>query len=162
MPASTIGLTLKAGFPGTVSALPDDVVRTFQVNTGASIKIGQPVALVNVPGANPKIKPAGADGKTLGVALRGIRTPTGLNYTQLGAVVPEGEFVDVLLRGNCSVKLDSGTPVAEAAVNYDTATGNFTAAEVAGTVVASDNIVFATGMKDADGVTEITVKTRAI
>lgn len=162
MPASTIGLNLKGGFPGTVSALPDDIVRTFQVKADTSVKVGQPVELHNVSGANPQIKPAAEH--TLGIVLRGVRTPTGLSYTQFGAEIPAGEFVDVLLRGNCSVKIDSGTPVAGAVVNFDTATGNFTAAAVVdeGTVVASENIVFASAVKDTDGMVEVTVKTRAI
>jgi len=160
MPASTIGLNLKQGFPGTVSALPDDVVRTFQV--AEEVKIGQPVELVNVAGANPKIKPATSSGDTLGVAVRGVRTPTGLSYIQSNAAIPAGDFVDVLLRGNISVKIDGGTPVAGAAAHYDTATGNFTAAAVAGTVYASSNMVFATASVDSDNMTDITVLTRAI
>lgn len=160
MPASTIGLNLKQGFPGTVSALPDDVVRTFQVS--AAVKVGQPVELDNVAGGNPKVKPSAT--KTLGIVLRGVRTPTGLVYDQATAEIPADAFVDVLLRGNASVVIDGGTPVAGAFANFDTATGNFTAAAVEddGTVVASDNIVFATASVDTNKVTEVTVRTRAI
>lgn len=159
MPASVIGLNLKQGFPGTVSALPDDVIRTFQVS--AAVKIGQPVELVNVAGSNPKVQPA-TTASTLGIVVRGVRTPTGLSWTQEDAEIPAGAFVDVLLRGNMSVAIDSGTPVAGAFANFDKATGNFTAAAVAGTVVASNNIVFATAAVDANKVTEVTVRTRAI
>lgn len=159
MPASTIGLNLKQGFPGTVSALPDDVVRTFQL--AKAVKVGQPVELVNVAGANPKVQPA-TTANTLGIVVRGVRTPTGLSWDQGSAEIPVGSFVDVLLRGNMSVAIDSGTPVAGASANFDTATGNFTAAAVAGTVVASNNIVFSTASVDTNKVTEVTVRTRAI
>lgn len=159
MPASTIGLNLKQGFPGTVSALPDDVVRTFQL--AKAVKVGQPIELVNVEGANPKVQPA-TTANTLGIVVRGVRTPTGLSWDQGSAEIPVGSFVDVLLRGNMSVAIDRGTPVAGASANFDTATGNFTAAAVEGTVVASNNIVFATAAVDANKVTEVTVLTRAI
>lgn len=161
MPASVIGLNLKQGFPGTVSALPDDVIRTFQVS--AAVKVGQPVELVNVAGANPKVKPA-TTAATLGIVVRGVRTPTGLSWVQSDAEIPVDSFVDVLLRGNMSVVIDGGTPVAGAFANFDTATGNFTAEAVGGegTVVASDNIVFSTAVVDTNKVTEVTVRTRAI
>lgn len=159
MPASTIGLNLKQGFPGTVSALPDDVVRTFQL--AKAVKVGQPVELVNVAGANPKVQPA-TTASVLGIVVRGVRTPTGLSWDQGSAEIPVGSFVDVLLRGNMSIMIDSGTPVAGAFANFDTATGNFTAAAVGGTVVASNNIVFSTASVDANKVTEVTVRTRAI
>lgn len=159
MPASTIGLNLKQGFPGTVSALPDDVVRTFQL--AKAVKVGQPVELVNVAGANPKVQPA-TTASTLGIVVRGVRTPTGLSWDQGSAEIPVGSFVDVLLRGNMSIMIDGGTPVAGAFANFDTATGNFTAAAVGGTVVASNNIVFSTASVDTNKVTEVTVRTRAI
>lgn len=161
MPASTIGLNLNQGFPGTVSALPDDVVRTFQL--AKAVKVGQPVELVNVAGANPKVQPA-TTASTLGIVVRGVRTPTGLSWDQGSAEIPIGAFVDVLLRGNMSIVIDGGTPVAGAFANFDTATGNFTAAAVTeeGTVVASNNIVFSTASVDTNKVTEVTVRTRAI
>ena len=159
MPASTIGLNLKQGFPGTVSALTDEVVRTFQL--AKAVKVGQPVELVNVAGANPKVQPA-TTASTLGIVVRGVRTPTGLSWDQGSAEIPVGSFVDVLLRGNMSIMIDGGTPVAGAFANFDTATGNFTAAAVGGTVVASNNIVFSTASVDTNKVTEVTVRTRAI
>lgn len=160
MPASTIGLNLNQGFPGTVSALPDDVVRTFQL--AKAVKVGQPVELVDVAGANPKVQPA-TKPSTLGIVVRGVRTPTGLSWDQGSAEIPIGAFVDVLLRGNMSIVIDGGTPVAGAFATFDTATGNFTAAVTEkGTVVASNNIVFSTASVDTNKVTEVTVRTRAI
>ena len=77
---------------------------------------------------------------------------------------------DVMVRGNCTVKCQRGTPKSGAAVYvrvkanatyHDAVVGGLEATADDEKTVQVTNIEWTTGVMDANGMTEITIKTRA-
>lgn len=181
MTGSVIQETMNFGYPGSYARTPDDIVMNKPVNSGSdNIVFGTAVVL---NGDNTYSK----GGATLtadnfaGIAVREVKQ--GIIYSTYGVIDEQGAYkandsCDVLLRGNTVIKLGAGqtdhaAPTAGGQVYFRIAVdstnapnalvGDFEVASVVeedATVVALPNVVFTTGEVDANGVIEVTLKTR--
>lgn len=169
MPGKTIGIMMGVGYPGTQSRSADAIVQA-RVADGP-IAFGQAVKLTN---ANKwKVVATGDTAAAVaGVAVREVVQANTYN-PQSNPDYLDGSLCDVMVRGNCVVKCQRGTPTAGGAVYVritdnsatypGTVVGGFEAeadAIAANTILVS-NIEWTTGVVDADGNAEITIKTRA-
>lgn len=166
MAGKVIGISMNAGWPGTQSRTADAIIQN-RIAAG-TIKFGQAVALTN----QNKWRLVATGDQAADVAGIAVR-----NVVQANTFDPQSnpDYVandpcDVLTRGNITVKCQRGTPVAGAAVYVRiTANASYPNAVVGGFEASSDstnsvqvsNIEWTTGVVDANGCTEVTVKTRA-
>lgn len=166
MPGRTIGISMNVGYPGTQSRQADAIIQN-RVADGA-IAFGLAVKLTD---AN-KWKQIGAgdtDAMVAGIAVREVVQANVYN-PQSNPDYLDGTPADVMVRGNCIVKCQKGTPKAGDAVYVRIAAddahpeylvGGFeTAADGAKTVQVT-NIEWTTGVIDSNLACEVTVKTRA-
>ena len=166
MPGKTIGIKMNVGYPGTQSRSADAIVQARVANT--NIKFGEAVILTeDNKWASVTSSSVGTD--IAGVAVREVVQCNTFD-PQSNPDFMQGAIADVMVRGNCTVKCQRGTPKAGAAVyvrikensSYASAVvGGFEAADDTGNVVQVSNIEWTTGVTDSDGNTEITIKTRA-
>jgi len=160
MPGKAIGIALDLGYPGSFSRNGDFVASTRPVaqNATEQIEFGDLVAL-NPDNTVSKL-PTGETNanKILGVAVREVK-----QFSAVGQAVGhyrKGEPCDVLERGTVAVLCTAGTPVAGGKVYFNPGTRVITA-ESAGNVEIPF-MSFTTGKKDANGIVEVTIKTRNI
>lgn len=166
MPGRTIGISMNVGYPGTQSRQADAIIQN-RVADGA-IAFGLAVKLTD---AN-KWKQIGAGDTAAMVAGIAVREVVQANVynPQSNPDYLDGTPADVMVRGNCIVKCQKGTPKAGDAVYVRIAAdeahpeylvGGFeTAADGAKTVQVT-NIEWTTGVIDSNLACEVTVKTRA-
>ena len=181
MTGSVIQLTMNFGYPGSYSRMPDDIVMNKPVKSdSANIVFGTAVIL----NADNTYSAGGASltaDNFAGIAVREVKQ--GIEYSTYGVIDEQGAYraydpCDVLLRGCTVVKMGAGqtdhaAPTAGGQVFYRIAldttnapnakVGDFEVAstvEEDATVVALPNVVFTTGEVDANGVIEVTLKTR--
>lgn len=180
MTGSVIQLAMNFGYPGSYSRMPDDIVMAKPVNsTSEDIPFGSAVIL----NSDNTYKVADATltvDNFAGIAVREVKQ--GLMYSTAGVIDEQGVYqaydpCDVLLRGCTVVKMGAGKTGAAAptaggkvavriALDSDNApnalVGDFEVApaEEDANLVTLPNVVFTTGEKDANGVIEVTVKTR--
>lgn len=166
MPGRVIGTSMLMGWAGTQSRSADAIIQ----NRIASAPIAFGTA-VKVTGKNQWAPVATGDTEEViaGVAVREViqaNTYDPQSNPDYVANVP----CDVMVRGNCIVKCQRGTPVAGTAVYVRiTANGSYEDAIVGGFEAEADdantiqvtNIEWTTGVVDSNGCTEITIKTRA-
>lgn len=166
MPGKTIGIMMNAGYAGTQSRTADAIIQN-RIAEGA-IAFGQAVVLT----ATNKWKLV-ATGTTAaqvaGIAVREVVQANMFN-PQSNPDYLDGTPCDVMVRGNCTVKCQRGTPVSGTAVYVritkngtypDAVVGGFEATADGANTIQVDNIEWTTGVMDANNMTEVTVKTRA-
>ena len=168
MTGSVIQLSMNFGYPGSYARMPDDIVVNKPVKTGtADIPFGYAVML-NTDNTFQKGDANLTAANFAGIAVREVRQALVLNADQ--GVYAAKTPCDVLARGNTVIKLARGTPAAGAAVLFriaadaevsGSAVGDFEAGSAtANKTIALTNMVFTTGEVDANGVVEVSIKSR--
>ena len=166
MPGRVIGTSLNIGYPGTPSRSADSIIQNRIAD--AVIAFGQAVILKRTN------KWSTVTDSTVAADIAGIAVR---EVVQANTFDPQSnpDYVanapcDVMVRGNCTVKCQRGTPTAGAAVyvrikansTYQTAVvGGFEASADGSNTIQVPNIEWTTGSVDANGVAEVTIKTRA-
>lgn len=166
MPGRVIGTSLNIGYPGTPSRSADSIIQNRIAD--AVIAFGQAVILKSTN------RWASVTDTTVAADIAGIAVR---EVVQANTFDPQSnpDYVanapcDVMVRGNCTVKCQRGTPAAGAAVyvrvkannSYSNAVvGGFEASADSTNTIQVPNIEWTTGSVDANGVAEVTIKTRA-
>lgn len=166
MPGKTIGIMMNAGYAGTQSRTADAIIQN-RIADGA-IAFGQAVVLT----ADNKWKLVGTGttaAQVAGIAVREVVQANTFN-PQSNPDYLDATPCDVMVRGNCTVKCQRGTPASGSAVyvritkndtHPDAVVGGFEATADGANTIQVDNIEWTTGVMDANNMTEVTVKTRA-
>lgn len=166
MPGKTIGIMMNAGYAGTQSRTADAIIQN-RIAEGA-IAFGQAVVLT----ADNKWKLVGTGttaAQVAGIAVREVVQANTFN-PQSNPDYLYAAPCDVMVRGNCTVKCQRGTPASGSAVYVritkndtypDAVVGGFEATADGANTIQVDNIEWTTGVMDANNMTEVTVKTRA-
>ncbi|HWQ41314.1 MAG TPA: hypothetical protein VN456_04685 [Desulfosporosinus sp.] len=168
MPIGTIGISMNYGYPGSFARNGDCIIMNRMVKKTDTVgpSFGDPVVL-NTDNTYSKFGAAGTFALFAGIAIREAKQAS--TYAATGGVYEPGTPCDVLQRGNISVVCNVGTPIAGGAVYVRiTANGAIPAGIVGGLEAAADgantialtNCEWATGLKDANGVTELCIKNR--
>ena len=166
MPGRVIGTSFNIGYPGTPSRSADSIIQNRIAD--AVIAFGHAVILKSTN------KWSTVTDSTVAADIAGIAVR---EVVQANTFDPQSnpDYVanapcDVMVRGNCTVKCQRGTPAAGAAVyvrvkannSYPNAVvGGFEASADSTNTVQVPNIEWTTGSVDANGVAEVTIKTRA-
>ena len=166
MPGKVIGTSLNIGSPGTPSRSADSIIQNRIAD--AVIAFGQAVILKSTNRwATVTDSTVAAD--IAGIAVREVVQANTFDPQSNPDYVANAPC-DVMVRGNCTVKCQRGTPAAGAAVYVRVkANGTYPNAVVGGFEASADstntiqvpNIEWTTGSVDANGVAEVTIKTRA-
>ena len=169
MPGKVIGTIMNVGYEGTPSRTADSIIQNRIAKT--AIAFGLAVKL-NDDNTWSLVGTGDEASDVAGVAVREVVQANTFD-PQSNPDYLVGSPCDVLVRGNCTVKCRRGTPKAGGAVYVritdnsgtypGTVVGGFEAAAdatPANTILVS-NIEWTTGVVDANGMTEITIKTRA-
>lgn len=166
MPGRTIGIMMNVGYAGTQSRTADAIIQN-RIAEG-TIAFGQAVALTDTNKWR-LVKTGDIAAVVAGIAVREVvqaNTFDPQSNPDYVANVP----CDVMVRGNCTVKCQRGTPASGAAVYVRiTANNTYPNAVVGGFEAEADdantiqvtNIEWTTGVMDANGNVEVTIKTRA-
>lgn len=166
MAGKVIGISMNAGWAGSQSRTADAIIQN-RIADG-TIKFGHAVKLTS---SNEWKEVATGDGATdvAGVAVREVVQANTFD-PQSNPDYVDGQPCDVMTRGNMIVKCQRGTPSAGSAVYVritanstypDAVVGGFEASADSTNTVQVTNIEWTTGIVDANGMTEITIKTRA-
>ena len=166
MPGKVIGTSMNVGYPGTQSRQADAIIQN-RVADGA-IAFGLAVKLT----AANKWKQIGSGDTAANVAGIAVREVVQANVynPQSNPDYLDGTPADVMVRGNCIVKCQKGTPTAGSAVyvritadatHPEYLVGGFEAAADGDKTVQVTNIEWTTGVMDSNLACEVTVKTRA-
>lgn len=166
MPGRVIGTSLNMGWPGTQSRSADAIIQNRIAS--AAIAFGTAVKLTT---GNQWAPVATGDTAAVvaGVAVREVVQANTYN-PQSNPDYLANDPCDVMVRGNCIVKCQRGTPQAGSAVyvritanaTYDDAiVGGFEAETDGANTIQVPNIEWTTGQMDGNNCTEITIKTRA-
>lgn len=166
MPGKTIGIAMNVGYAGTQSRTADAIIQARVAE--AAIKFGMACKLTN----DNKWAPIGAGDVAASVAGIAVREVVQANTfdPQSNPDYLAGQICDVMVRGNCTVHCQRGTPVAGAPVfvriaanaTYpDAVVGGIEAAADGDNTIQVPNIEWTTGVTDANGIAEVTIKTRA-
>lgn len=166
MPGKTIGIMMSVGYAGTQSRTADAIIQN-RIADGA-IAFGQAVTLT----ADNKWKLVVTDTtatQVAGIAVREVVQANTFN-PQSNPDYLDATACDVMVRGNCTVKCQRGTPASGTAVYVritkndtypDADVGGFEATADSTNTIQVDNIEWTTGVMDANNMTEVTVETRA-
>ena len=166
MPGRTIGIMMNVGYAGTQSRTADAIIQN-RIAEG-TIAFGQAVALTDTNKWR-LVKTGDTAAVVAGIAVREVvqaNTFDPQSNPDYVANVP----CDVMVRGNCTVKCQRGAPASGAAVYVRiTANNTYPNAVVGGFEAEADdantiqvtNIEWTTGVMDANGNVEVTIKTRA-
>ena len=166
MPGRTIGIMMNVGYAGTQSRTADAIIQN-RIAEG-TIAFGQAVALTDTNKWR-LVKTGDTAAVVAGIAVREVvqaNTFDPQSNPDYVANVP----CDVMVRGHCTVKCQRGTPASGAAVYVRiTANNTYPNAVVGGFEAEADdantiqvtNIEWTTGVMDANGNVEVTIKTRA-
>lgn len=166
MPGRVIGTSLNIGYPGTPSRSADSIIQNRIAD--AVIAFGQAVILKNTNRWAP-VTDATVAADIAGIAVREVVQANTFDPQSNPDYVANAPC-DVMVRGNCTVKCQRGTPAAGTAVyvrvkandTYPTAVvGGFEASADSTNTIQVPNIEWTTGSVDANGVAEVTIKTRA-
>lgn len=166
MPGKTIGIMMNVGYAGTQSRTADAIIQN-RIADGA-ISFGQAVVLTNEN--KWKLVGAGTTAEMVaGIAVREVVQANTFN-PQSNPDYLDKVPCDVMVRGNCTVHCQRGTPVSGTAVYVriaanetypDAIIGGFEASADGANTVQVPNIEWTTGVMDTNNITEVTVKTRA-
>lgn len=166
MPGKTIGIMMNNGYPGTQSRTADAIIQN-RVAEG-TIAFGQAVVLTNTNKWR-LVKTGDTAAVVAGVAVREVVQANTFD-PQSNPDYVAGVPCDVMVRGNCTVKCQRGTPKSGDAVYVritannaypDAVVGGFEAQADDANTIQVTNIEWTTGVIDANNNTEITIKTRA-
>lgn len=166
MPGKVIGTSMNVGYPGTQSRQADAIIQN-RVADGA-IAFG---LAVKMTAANKWKQIAAGDDATVvaGIAVREVVQANVYN-PQSNPDYLDGTPADVMVRGNCIVKCQKGTPAAGSAVyvritaddtHPEYLVGGFEADADGAKTIQIPNIEWTTGVMDSNLACEVTVKTRA-
>lgn len=170
MSGSSIGLSFNYGYAGKKSGTPDDITVSKPVKGPTSINFGQPVVLNtdNTFSSPSDVTITAANFAGIAVAeVKQLNTySVGQDQAQSGYYATN-EPADVLERGLVTVKCVHGTPPAGGAVYVrKTLNSSFPAEKIGDLRADADstntvqltNCSWATGLKDANGITELKIK----
>ena len=166
MPGKTIGIMMGVGYPGTQSRSADAIIQARVAKE--DIKFGEAVILTKDNKWSP-VTDSTAANMIAGVAVREVVQANTFN-PQSNPDFLKDSLCDVMTRGNCIVKCNRGTPnagkavfvrIKENTVHANTVVGGFEAENDGDDTVEVTNIEWTTGVTDANGNAEITIKTRA-
>lgn len=166
MPGKAIGISMLSGYAGTQSRTADAIIQNRIAKS--NISFGHAVVLTNDNKWDNVVEGTTA-AQIAGIAVREVVQANTFDPQSNPDYMAETPC-DVMVRGNCTVKCQRGTPksgdavyvrVKANATYQDAVVGGLEAtADVANTVQVT-NIEWTTGVMDANGMAEITIKTRA-
>lgn len=166
MPGKAIGISMLSGYAGTQSRTADAIIQNRIAKS--NISFGHAVVLTN-DNKWDNVVEGTTDAQIAGIAVREVVQANTFDPQSNPDYMAETPC-DVMVRGNCTVKCQRGTPKsgdavyvrvkANAAYNDAVVGGLEATADPANTVQVT-NIEWTTGVMDANGMTEITIKTRA-
>lgn len=166
MPGKAIGISLLSGYAGTQSRTADAIIQNRVAKN--NIAFGHAVVLTN-DNRWDNVVDATTEEQIAGVAVREVIQANTFDPQSNPDYMAETPC-DVMVRGNCTVKCQRGTPKSGDAVYVrvkknntyvDAVVGGFEATADAGNTVQVTNIEWTTGVMDANRMAEITIKTRA-
>lgn len=166
MPGKAIGISLLSGYAGSQSRTADAIIQNRVAKN--NIAFGHAVVLTNDNRWDNVVDVTTA-AQIAGVAVREVIQANTFNPQSNPDYMAETPC-DVMVRGNCTVKCQRGTPKSGDAVYVrvkknntyvDAVVGGFEAIADAENTVQVTNIEWTTGVMDANRMTEITIKTRA-
>lgn len=166
MPGKAIGISLLSGYAGTQSRTADAIIQNRVAKN--NIAFGHAVVLTNDNKWDNVVEGTTA-AQIAGIAVREVVQANTFDPQSNPDYMAETPC-DVMVRGNCTVKCQRGTPKSGDAVYVrvkanttyqDAVVGGFEATADTANTVQVTNIEWTTGVMDANGMTEITIKTRA-
>ena len=166
MPGKAIGISLLSGYAGTQSRTADAIIQNRVAKN--NIAFGHAVVLTN-DNRWDNVVDATTEEQIAGVAVREVIQVNTFDPQSNPDYMAETPC-DVMVRGNCTVKCQRGTPKSGDAVYVrvkknntyvDAVVGGFEATADEANTVQVTNIEWTTGVMDANRMTEITIKTRA-
>lgn len=166
MPGKAIGISLLSGYAGTQSRTADAIIQNRVAKN--NIAFGHAVVLTNDNKWDNVVEGTTA-AQIAGIAVREVVQANTFDPQSNPDYMAETPC-DVMVRGNCTVKCQRGTPKSgdavyvrvKANVTYqDAVVGGLEATADDANTVQVTNIEWTTGVMDANGMTEITIKTRA-
>lgn len=166
MPGKVIGIEMNYGYAGTQSRQADAIIQN-RVADG-NISFGQAVKLTS-DNKWKVVSTGDAASDVAGIAIREVVQANTFN-PQSNPDYLDGYPCDVMTRGNVVVKCQRGTPTAGSAVyvritansTYPNAVvGGFEASADSSNTIQVSNIEWTTGQIDSNGMSEVTIKTRA-
>ena len=166
MPGKAIGISMLSGYAGTQSRTADAIIQNRIAKS--NISFGHAVVLTNDNKWDNVVEGTTA-AKIAGIAVREVVQANTFDPQSNPDYMAETPC-DVMVRGNCTVKCQRGTPKSGDAVYVrvkanttyqDAVVGGLEATADAANTVQVTNIEWTTGVMDANGMTEITIKTRA-
>lgn len=166
MPGKAIGISMLSGYAGTQSRTADAIIQNRIAKS--NISFGHAVVLTNDNKWDNVVEGTTA-AQIAGIAVREVVQANTFDPQSNPDYMAETPC-DVMVRGNCTVKCQRGTPksgdavyvrVKANAAYQDAVVGGLEATADAANTVQVTNIEWTTGVMDANGMTEITIKTRA-
>ena len=166
MPGKAIGISMLSGYAGTQSRTADAIIQNRIAKS--NISFGHAVVLTNDNKWDNVVEGTTA-AQIAGIAVREVVQANTFDPQSNPDYMAETPC-DVMVRGNCTVKCQRGTPksgdavyvrVKANATYHDAVVGGLEATADAVNTVQVTNIEWTTGVMDANGMTEITIKTRA-
>lgn len=166
MPGKAIGISLLSGYAGTQSRTADAIIQNRVAKS--NIAFGHAVVLTN-DNRWDNVADTTTGEQIAGVAVREVIQANTFDPQSNPDYMAETPC-DVMVRGNCTVKCQRGTPKSGDAVYVrvkknniyvDAVVGGFEATADEENTVQVTNIEWTTGVMDANKMTEITIKTRA-
>lgn len=166
MPGKAIGISMLSGYAGTQSRTADAIIQNRIAKS--NISFGHAVVLTNDNKWDNVVEGTTA-AQIAGIAVREVVQANTFDPQSNPDYMAETPC-DVMVRGNCTVKCQRGIPKSgdavyvrvKANVTYqDAVVGGLEATADAANTVQVTNIEWTTGVMDANGMAEITIKTRA-
>lgn len=166
MPGKAIGISMLSGYAGTQSRTADAIIQNRIAKS--NISFGHAVVLTNDNKWDNVVEGTTA-AQIAGIAVREVVQANTFDPQSNPDYMAETPC-DVMVRGNCTVKCQRGTPksgdavyvrVKANATYQDAVVGGLEATADAANTVPVTNIEWTTGVMDANGMAEITIKTRA-
>lgn len=166
MPGKAIGISMLSGYVGTQSRTADAIIQNRIAKS--NISFGHAVVLTNDNKWDNVVEGTIA-AQIAGIAVREVVQANTFDPQSNPDYMAETPC-DVMVRGNCTVKCQRGTPksgdavyvrVKANATYQDAVVGGLEATADAANTVQVTNIEWTTGVMDANGMAEITIKTRA-
>lgn len=166
MPGKAIGISMLSGYAGTQSRTADAIIQNRIAKS--NISFGHAVVLTNDNKWDNVVEGTTA-AQIAGIAVREVVQANTFDPQSNPDYMAETPC-DVMVRGNCTVKCQRGTPksgdavyvrVKANATYQDAVVGGLEATADAANTVQVTNIEWTTGVMDANGMAEITIKTRA-
>ncbi len=170
MPGSAIGTSMLYGYPGSFARNGDCIIanRIVKSTDSEGPDFGDPIVL-NTDNTYSKFGASGTAALFAGVAVREVKQGTDFTNQNAAGNYAPGEPCDAIERGNVSVVCNVGTPTAGGKVYVRIAAnvaipagvvGGFEAAADGENTLELTNCRWATGLIDANKVTEMSILTR--